>query len=79
MNNNDYVLTENTIKAIRKIFDQFDLNKNGKIEKNELNNLCKVLGDPLTSSELECALYELDTNNSGLIEWEEFIQYWQDN
>ncbi len=79
MSDDEYMLTEEAIKAIKKIFNEYDLNENGTIEKNELNNLCRALGDPLTKSELECALYELDKNNSGKIEWEEFIAYWSDN
>ena len=75
----EILLDEQTIKAIKKIFEQFDLNKNGTIDKNELNNLCKNLGDPLTKAELDCALYELDKNNSGKIEWEEFIEFWSNN
>ena len=79
MSDDEYRLTEEAIKAIKKIFNQYDLNKNGTIEKNELSKLCKDLGDPLTKSELDYALYELDTNNSGKIEWEEFIYYWSNN
>ena len=51
MSDDEYILTEEAIKAIKKIFNEYDLNENGTIEKNELNNLCRALGDPLTKSE----------------------------
>ena len=75
----EILLDEKTIRAIKKVFNYYDKNNDGSIDKNELNNLCRNLGDPLTKAELDCALYELDKNNSGKIEWEEFIYYWSNN
>ena len=75
----EILLDEKTIRAIKKVFNYYDKNNDGLIDKNELNNLCRNLGDPLTKAELDCALYELDKNNSGKIEWEEFIYYWSNN
>ena len=75
----EYALTPQIIEAIKLIFTQFDTNENGSIDKAELANLCRALGDPLTRSELDQAFKDLDTDGSGKIQWEEFIMFWQNS
>jgi len=66
---------EKTIK-IKKIFDQFDKDKDGYINKKELNNLASALDNQLSPAELQDLFRDLDIDNSGKITWEEFIKYW---
>lgn len=66
-------------EAIKKIFNQFDKNKNGHIDKIELNSLSIALNDPLTPAELHDLFKNIDKDNSGSISWEEFIKYWNEN
>ena len=66
----------NTCESIKKIFNQFDKNKDGCISKSELNNLAIALNSPLSSAELSDLFITLDTNNSNSITCEEFIKYW---
>jgi len=65
--------------AIRRIFDQFDKDKDGFINKRELNTLAIALNDPLTSAELADFFRGIDKDNSGKITWAEFIAYWGNN
>ena len=69
-------LSEQEIEFIKNIFNQFDRNKNGHIEKKELQTLAIALNDPLSQSELMDFFKAIDKDNSSQITWEEFIQYW---
>tara|TARA_B110000908_G_C10247883_1_gene449914 strand:+ start:68 stop:280 length:213 start_codon:yes stop_codon:yes gene_type:complete len=66
---------EKTTK-IKKIFDQFDKDKDGYINKKELNSLAIALNNTLSPAELQDLFRDLDIDNSGKITWEEFIKYW---
>lgn len=66
-------------ETIKKIFNQFDKNKNGYIDKSELNSLSIALNDPLTPAELQDLFKNIDKDNSGRISWDEFIEYWNEN
>lgn len=65
--------------AIKRIFDQFDKDNDGLINKRELNTLATALNDPLTPAELADFFKVIDKDNSGKITWEEFITYWGKN
>jgi|TARA_B110000967_G_C18716366_1_gene475340 Ca2+-binding EF-hand superfamily protein len=69
-------LSEQEIEFIKNIFNQFDRNKNGHIEKKELQTLAIALNDPLSQAELMDFFKAIDKDNSSQITWEEFIQYW---
>ena len=67
------------IKAIKNIFNQFDKDMSGTIEKKELTTLCIALNDPLSPPELQDLFKQVDADNSGRITWQEFINYWESN
>ena len=75
----EFVLTEAHIAAIRIIFKQFDTDGSGTIEPAELANLCAALGDPLTKHELAVAFDHIDMNDNGQIGFDEFINFWQNS
>ena len=68
--------SEQEINAIKTIFNQFDKNKNGYIEKKELQTLSIALNDTLSPAELSDFFRAIDKDNSSQIAWEEFIKYW---
>ena len=67
------------LERIKQIFNQFDKNKNNTIEKNELATLAIALNNPLSPAELQDFFKEFDKDNSSIITWEEFIEYWKTN
>jgi Ca2+-binding EF-hand superfamily protein len=75
----EFALTPEQENAIKDIFTQFDKDKNGTIEKKELNTLCAALNDPLSPAELQDFFTKVDKDNSGRITWDEFIGYWRSN
>lgn len=75
----DFVVTDEQAKVIKRLFEHFDKNGNGMMERKELAGFCKyVLGDPLTRQDLEELYDSVDTDGSGHIHFEEFINYWRD-
>jgi Ca2+-binding EF-hand superfamily protein len=64
------------ILKIKNVFTQFDKNKNETIEKNELNSLAMALNNPLSPAELYDFFGAIDVDMSGVITWDEFINYW---
>jgi Ca2+-binding EF-hand superfamily protein len=69
-------LTNDEIEYIKQIFNQFDKNNNGSIDKKELNTLSIALNNPLSPAELHDFMRAFDKDNSANISWEEFIEYW---
>jgi len=53
-------------------FKKFDADDSGAIDKQELQQLCEVLGHPLTSEQVDEALKDLDLNGDGVIDFTEF-------
>ena len=67
--------TEQQILATKQIFMSMDQDKDGKLNRREIRIMFRKLGEPLTRAELEVAIHEIDNNNSGYVEWEEFKKY----
>ena len=73
---------EETHKTIKEIFDKFDENHNGVLDKEEFfkgfSDLIKTLAEGQDEKEIrkisEEAIEKFDLNNNGQIEFEEFIQ-----
>ena len=65
------------LPSSHQVFDQFDLNKNGTIDANELGALCRrYLGRDLTPEEEAAALLRLDSDGDGTVSFEEFEVWW---
>jgi len=70
-----YNLTEKQASNIALAFSTYDTNDNGKLEKAELANLCATLDWNLSEAELREAYRTLDANQSGYIEFNEFVDW----
>lgn len=62
-------------QAIKELFFSFDKNDDGSISTEELDALFKSMGMVLTKAERIEAMHQLDTDNTGKIEWAEFKQF----
>ncbi|XP_030534130.1 probable calcium-binding protein CML27 [Rhodamnia argentea] len=57
---------------LRKVFDQFDANGDGKISAAELSKVLTAMGSPVSPSDLDRAMDEIDTDKDGFISLPEF-------
>ncbi|CAE6435012.1 unnamed protein product [Rhizoctonia solani] len=57
---------------LRQLFDRFDKDGSGSIERGELGKAVALLGDQLTDQELTMIMREVDTDRDGRVSFEEF-------
>jgi hypothetical protein len=60
-----------------KIFKKYDVDGDGKINKMEFGKICYELGHYFSPDELEIAFGLVDSDGSGVIEKEEFLNFWR--
>ena len=66
-------ITEEQRKDFQDIFDQFDKDKDGKISGKELANAMVSMGQNPTDDEINEMMREVDLNQDGLIDFDEFM------
>jgi calmodulin len=66
-------LPEDKITECREVFDLFDKDKDGSITTKELGDVMRALGANPTNTELQEMIAEVDKDNSGKIEFNEFL------
>jgi Ca2+-binding EF-hand superfamily protein len=76
---NNWLLTNEQLNAIRQAFDQFDTDKSGYLEVSELGALSSQLGEELEGDELEEAMRALDSSGDSKVDFAEFIAWWQED
>ncbi|KAK7305712.1 hypothetical protein VNO77_43622 [Canavalia gladiata] len=67
-----FPLSDAMDEEVRKIFNKFDKNGDGKISSTELKELMAALGSKTTSEEVRRMMAELDQNGDGYIDLKEF-------
>lgn len=60
---------------LRKLFNDFDLNRSGNLSLEELHAMMIKLEIPIQKKYLAAVFRHFDLNNNGLIEFEEFLNY----
>ena len=70
-------LTEQQRKKLREKFKVFDDDDDGAIDKRELGNVLKSLGQTPTDKEIEELLKGLDSDGTNMLEFDEFVQLMQ--
>jgi calmodulin len=63
---------------IREIFDFYDTDGNGTIDREEFAHLCRALDAGFTDAEVAIGLEAVDGNHNGVIEFREFAAWWRD-
>lgn len=63
---------------LREIFEFFDTDENGVIDKSEFMKLMNALGAGLSEAECETGFSVIDGDANGSIEFEEFAAWWLD-
>jgi Ca2+-binding EF-hand superfamily protein len=71
----DKPLTPDQIEVFRQAFEIFDVDHSGAIDHEELTSLMLALGFNYTEAEMTRIFEEVDTDGSGEIEVNEFIEF----
>ena len=64
-------------QQVREIFDRFDSNRNGEIDRKELADLLEALGAPHDHSSVSNAMRKMDTSKDSSIQFEEFSAWFK--
>ena len=67
--------TEAQKSEFKKAFSKFDKNGDGHISSSELTEVMKGLSVSMTDQQVQDMLKEVDSDNSGSIEFDEFCSY----
>jgi len=59
---------------MRRIFGRFDKDGNGSLDRKELQNATKLLGDRFSDEDIDVLMEILDKDHSDTVDMEEFIQ-----
>ena len=65
-------LSEMQVHDLRNVFNLFDADGSGTINIDELSTALQTLGQKVTQEELQELMKEMDTDESGTVEFEEF-------
>ena len=64
-----------TTDEVKKVFNKFDKNGDGKISRDELKDILHALGSQTTSDEVSRIMSEIDKDGDGFISLEEFAEF----
>jgi hypothetical protein len=70
------VYVPNYPEKVRLIFEQFDTDKNGHIDREEFVELTKKLGENFDTEQIDKYISDIDLDGNGTIEFEEFYSWW---
>ena len=71
-------ISEDRLAEIKENFDFFDDDANKKLDFNEFKQVANALGGGIPENELKIGFEITDKDNSGYIEFSEFVKWWED-
>ncbi|GKB15945.1 calcium-binding allergen Ole e 8-like protein [Tanacetum coccineum] len=63
------------MEEVKKVFNRFDTNHDGKISSSELISIMKTLGSNTSDEQVKQMMTKVDTDNDGFINLEEFAGF----
>ena len=72
------VLSAEKIEEARKEFTFFDKDGNGQIDLAEFVELLTILSPKTKASRVQEGFKLIDSNDDGFIDFDEFLEWWQD-
>jgi len=70
----EFKLTDDQIQDFKDAFKKFDTEGNGEIPTSELGTVMRMLGHLLKDDELQEAIESVDSDGSGFVDIEEFLE-----
>jgi Ca2+-binding EF-hand superfamily protein len=65
-------------QEMKEIFDHFDGDGNGLIDRKEFSKLLDALGADMSPDELAIGFELIDVDHNGLIDFREFATWWHE-
>lgn len=66
------------LAEIRAEYELCDLDHNGRIDLDEFYNFIRRLTPEASDEEIEIGFREIDTSRSGVVEFDEFVAWWEE-
>eukprot|EP01104_Vermistella_antarctica_P005898 TRINITY_DN16644_c0_g1_i1.p1 TRINITY_DN16644_c0_g1~~TRINITY_DN16644_c0_g1_i1.p1 ORF type:complete len:184 (-),score=50.01 TRINITY_DN16644_c0_g1_i1:48-545(-) len=70
-------MADTSVPLSRSVFDKYDEDESGGLSNKEFQAMCYDLGYHLTDEEVTLAVVTLDKDGSGVVEYNEFIDFWR--
>eukprot|EP01051_Picozoa_sp_SAG22_P006068 SAG22_NODE_384_length_11306_cov_12.130365_6_plen_146_part_00 len=68
--------SEAELAEIRKAFDTVDMDKSGRLDRDEVKAAGQRLGRYLAASDVDEGMAEMDQNGDGTVDFDEFVSWW---
>jgi calmodulin len=72
-------LTEEELDELREAFDYNDRDGDGRIQLDEFSAMLDELEAEMSRSDVEIGFKDIDTNDDGLIDFQEFAAWWAED
>jgi calmodulin len=70
---------EEALDELREAFDYNDRDGDGRIQLDEFSDMLDELEAGMSGKEIEIGFKDIDTNDDGLIDFEEFVAWWSED
>ena len=70
---------EEELDELREAFDYNDRDNDGRIQLDEFSAMLDELEAEMTGKEIEIGFKDIDTNDDGLIDFAEFVDWWTED
>jgi calmodulin len=70
---------EEELDELREAFDYNDRDSDGRMQLDEFAAMLDELEADMTGKEIEIGFKDIDTNDDGLIDFEEFVDWWAED
>lgn len=64
------------MQELQEIFEHFDEDENGRIDRGEFGQLMNALGADAPKAELDMGFDLIDSDDDGEIDFDEFAKWW---
>jgi Ca2+-binding EF-hand superfamily protein len=71
--------SEEQLDELREAFDYNDRDSDGRISLNEFVDMLDELEAEMSSEDAQVGFQDIDTNDDGLIDFEEFVAWWSED
>jgi calmodulin/calcium-binding protein CML/plastin-2 len=70
---------EEELDELRETFDYNDRDNDGRIQVDEFSAMLDELEADMSGKEIEIGFKDIDTNDDGLIDFDEFVAWWTED